>query len=275
MGSGPMGYAAPFNFVYQPAFTNLTLTAPAQARVRMVAAAAQIADDDGNDDNPLDNALDFAGQGEVDFRAGKYRAAIHDWRHALVDDPKNGAIMLLLAQALFATGQYDEAAGATQFALANLPEDKWGTVITHYKELYPNIGDYTTQLRALEKARDAKPKAPAIHFLLGYHFGYLNFPKHAVKELDKVLAVAPDDKIASKLREQFYAKLSDEEKAAADKQSEAEKKEAAKAKSDSDKQPAADKDDGAKGDKKDDASKDSDTKDGDKKDAPEAPGTDA
>ena len=58
-----------------------------------------------------------------------------------------------------------------------LPEEKWGTVVIHYKELYPNIGDYTTQLRALEKARDTKPDVPALHFLLGYHFGYLELPQ--------------------------------------------------------------------------------------------------
>ena len=115
---------------------------------------------------------------------------------------------------MFALGQYDEAAGATQAALAMLPEDKWGAVVTHYKELYPNIADYTTQIRALEKARDAKPDAPALHFLLGYHFGYLNYPKHAVRELDKVLAVVPKDKIAQKLRDEFAAKLSDADKAA-------------------------------------------------------------
>jgi Tetratricopeptide repeat len=182
-----------------------------------MASAVQVIDD--VPEEQLDNALDFAGQGEVDFKQGKYKSAVQNWRHALVDDPRNGAIVLLLGQALFALGQYDEAAGATQAALSMLPEEKWGTVVIHYKELYPNIGDYTTQLRALEKARDAKPDVPALHFLLGYHFGYLNYPKHAVRELDKVLAVMPKDKIAQKLRDDFAAKLSDEDKAALEKQS--------------------------------------------------------
>ena len=43
---------------------------------------------------------------------GKYQQAVQDWRHALVDDPQNGAIVLLLSQALFAVGQHVEAAGA-------------------------------------------------------------------------------------------------------------------------------------------------------------------
>jgi tetratricopeptide (TPR) repeat protein len=184
-------------------------------RARLVSAAQF---DDEVPADQVQNALDFAGQGEVDFKQGKYPSAVQSWRHALVDDPRNGAIVLLLGQALFAVGQYDEAAGATQAALSMLPEDKWGTVVTHYKELYPNAADYTTQIRALEKARDAKPEAPAFHFLLGYHFGYLNYPKHAVRELDKVLAVMPKDKIAQKLRDEFAAKLTDADKAALEKQ---------------------------------------------------------
>ena len=90
-------------------------------------------------------------------------------------------------------GRYDEAAGATQAAMQMLPEDKWGVVIANYTHLYGNIQDYTDQLKALEKARDAKPDSPALHFLLGFHFGYLNYPKQAVKELDKALTMAPKD----------------------------------------------------------------------------------
>ncbi len=85
--------------------------------------------------------------------------------------------MMLLAQALFALGQYDEAAGATQAAMQMLPEDKWGVVVTNYSQLYGNVQDYTDQLKALEKARDAKPDNPALRFLLGFHFGYLNYPE--------------------------------------------------------------------------------------------------
>ncbi len=165
-----------------------------------------------------DNALDFAVQGETDFKQRKYKSAVQNWKHALVDDPRNGAIVLLLGQALFAVGDYDDAAAATQAALMMLPEEKWGTVVTHYKELYSNVADYTTQIRALEKARDAKPDSPALHFLLGYHFGYLKYPKQAVRELDKVLVAFPKDKVAQKLRDEFAGKLSEEDNAALEKQ---------------------------------------------------------
>jgi hypothetical protein len=151
----------------------------------------------------------FADQGEADFKAGKYQAAARDWQHALIDDPKNGGIIMMLAQALFATGQYDEAAGATQAAMQALPEDKWGVVVTNYSQLYGNVQDYTDQLRALEKARDAKPDNPAIRFLLGFHFGYLGYPKQAVRELDKAMTLAPKDLGSRKIREIFAAKMPD------------------------------------------------------------------
>ena len=152
-------------------------------------------------------APDFTGRGEADFKAGRYSAAVQNWRHALVDEPQNGGIVLMLSQALLQIGRYDEAAGAAQAGLRMLPPDKWGTVVANYKELYGNIQDYTNQLKIVEKARDAKQDDPAIHFLLGYHFGFLGYAKHAVKELDKVIELEPKDDMAVKLRDRFAAKL--------------------------------------------------------------------
>jgi tetratricopeptide (TPR) repeat protein len=178
-------------------------------------AAAQVLVDDGlplaasaTATQPV-GVPDFAGQGELDFKAGRYSAAVKNWQHALVDEPLNGGIVLMLSQALFQTGKFDEAAGAAQAALRMLPPDKWGVVVANYKELYGTIQDYTNQIKVLEKARDAKPDDPAIHFLLGYHFGFLGFPKHAVKELEKVNALEPKDEVAVKLRDRFKAKLDD------------------------------------------------------------------
>ena len=119
----------------------------------------------------------FADQGEADFKAGNYKAAARDWQHALVDDPQNGAIMMLLAQALLALGQYDEAAGATQAAMQMLPEDKWGVVVTNYAQLYGNPQDYTDQLKAVEKARDANPEIPGFAIPVGLSLRVFELPE--------------------------------------------------------------------------------------------------
>ena len=143
----------------------------------------------------------FAEKGENDFKAGRYQDAVYAWKHASVDDPQNGVLLMMLAQAFFATGQYDQAAGATQAAMQLLPEAQWNVVVKNFRELYGRPADYTTQLRALEKEVKTNGDKPATRFLLAFHYGYLGYPSHAVKQLDKVLKLAPDDQMAKKLHE--------------------------------------------------------------------------
>jgi hypothetical protein len=152
-------------------------------------------------------AADFAGQGEIDFKAGKYEVAGRNFRHALVDDPSNAGALMLLGQALFATAQYDEAAGATATAMQSLPPDKWGAVLENYRQLYGRPEDYASQLRALEKARDAKPESPALHFLLGFHYGFSGHRSQAIAELDTTIKLEPKDQMAKALSDQLTGKL--------------------------------------------------------------------
>ena len=142
----------------------------------------------------------FAQQGELEFKDRNYKAAIKSWRHALVDDPQNGVLVLMLAQAFFADGQFNDAAGAVQQGLAMLPEDQWNVVVANYKELYGRSGDYATQLKALEAAAKAEPENPANLFLLGYHYGFLGYKEQAVKKLDQLIKAAPEDELAKRLR---------------------------------------------------------------------------
>jgi tetratricopeptide (TPR) repeat protein len=155
----------------------------------------------------VENARVFADKGEADFKARDYKGAVYSWKHAVIDDASNGVLTMMLAQGFFATGQYNEAAGATQQAMQLLPKDQWGVVVKNYKELYTNIQDYTDQLRALEKAVKAKPEDPALRFLAGFHYAYLGYPKEAIDQLDKGLKVAPRDELAKKLRDEMQAKL--------------------------------------------------------------------
>jgi tetratricopeptide (TPR) repeat protein len=145
----------------------------------------------------------YISTGEQAFGSGQYQTALRDWQHAMVDNPRNGGIMLMIAQAMFALGQYDQAAGAVQMGMQMLPEGEWGTVVKNYTQIYPNVQNYTDQLKTLETARKTHPDDPALRFLLGYHFGYLGYPKHAARELDKALDLQPKDLGAQKLRDLF------------------------------------------------------------------------
>ena len=70
-------------------------------------------------------------------------------------------------------------------AMSMLPQDQWGVVVKNYTELYPNVQNYTDQLRALEKARNDNTSNPALRFLLGFQYNYLGYPAQAAGELRK------------------------------------------------------------------------------------------
>lgn len=98
----------------------------------------------------LPTAEQFAQIGETAFKSRDYKGAVRAWRHALIDDPQNAVLVMMLSQALFATEQYPESAGAVQAAVQTLPQDKWDIVIKNFRDLYGKGEDYTSQLRAPE-----------------------------------------------------------------------------------------------------------------------------
>lgn len=155
----------------------------------------------------LPTAEQYAEIGETAFKARDYKSAVRAWRHGLIDDPDNGVLVLMLSQGLFASGNFNEAAGATQFGMQLLAQDKWETVVKNYRELYGKVDDYTNQLRALEKAAREKPDEPSLRFLLGYHYGFLGYPKEAVQQLEKCTNLAPEDETAQKLLDLLSDKL--------------------------------------------------------------------
>lgn len=155
----------------------------------------------------LPTAEQFARIGETAFKARDYKGAVRAWRHGLVDDPQNGVLVLMLSQALMATEQYNESAGAAQSAMQMLPEDKWDVVIKNFRDLYGKGEDYTVQIRSLEKTAREKPDEPSLRFLLGYHYGFLGYPGEAVKQLEKCVSLSPRDEVAQKVLRLFDAKL--------------------------------------------------------------------
>ncbi|MBI3860814.1 MAG: tetratricopeptide repeat protein, partial [Planctomycetia bacterium] len=153
------------------------------------------------------SARDFANQGETAFKAGDYNGAVYAWRHSVLDDAQNGVVTMMLGQALFATGKFDEAAGATQAAMRLLPKDKWGVVAGNFRELYGNVQDYTDQLRALEQAVKGKPDNPALRFLTGFHYAYLGYPQEALDQFNRGLKLEPRDEMAKQMRDEMQSKL--------------------------------------------------------------------
>jgi hypothetical protein len=196
-GLGYGGFGPAYGGYYSPSYVQ---TVPQKITSESQPASPQT-------DSSPSNSEDFAAIGESEFRAGNYQAAMMAFRHALVDQPNNAGLMLLIGQSLFQMGQWTEAAGATELAMGALPEDKWGTVVQNYTQLYGNIEEYTRQLKELENAVKQEPNNPALRFLIGYHFGYLNYPQQATRELNKAVELESRDPAARRLHDIFAAKI--------------------------------------------------------------------
>ena len=87
------------------------------------------------------------------------------------------------------------------------PRTSGARSVQNYTQLYGTNSDYTNQLKALEAARTRDPKDPALRFLLGFHYGYLGYPKEAVRELGKAVELERRDPAARKLHDIFAAKI--------------------------------------------------------------------
>jgi Flp pilus assembly protein TadD len=191
-------WPAPFTYSVSPLGNELASIYGGPVRLESVIEskdAEQIANS-----TPESNA--FLPQAEDALKAGDYQLAARAWRHAVVDDPRNGTTIMMLAQVLFAAGDYDEAAAAVYQAMTLLPEHEWGNVASKFRGLYANIQDYTDQVTALAKAVEKYPNDPALRLELGFQYAYSGHPDLAVPQLDKLLELVPQDQIGRKLRDQ-------------------------------------------------------------------------
>lgn len=204
-GNGFGGYASPGYYTYASAGYPLVTTNLVTTDASALTQPATVTVD--NTTPTTSAAISYADNGEAAFKSGDFKGAEYALRHAVVDDPKNPVLVMMLSQALFATGKYDESAGAAQNAMQQLVKEQWGVVVTNYKDLYTSNQSYTDQLRALEKAVQDKPDSPALHFLLGFQYGYLGYPQNAVDQLNKTIKLAPRDEMAKQLLEEMQAKL--------------------------------------------------------------------
>ena len=71
----------------------------------------------------------------------------------------------------------------------------WDTM----KALYPDVTTYTNQLRALETYQKANPKSADASFLLAYHYLVLSYSDAALKQLENVVKLQPENQLAAQL----------------------------------------------------------------------------
>ncbi len=141
----------------------------------------------------------FFSQAENAFQTGKYREAFRMANHAAIESPENPRAPELMSLSLFALGEYPAAAAQAHFALALGPPTDWASIFGYYGD----ADTYTKQLRALEKYSTDNPQSVEGHFLLGYHYLMTGYTKPALKELQDVVKLAPNDKLTAALVKKY------------------------------------------------------------------------
>jgi len=141
----------------------------------------------------------FRQSAENAFRAGQFGNAARLANHALVEDSDNVNLHLLFSQALFAAGDYRDAALAVHRAAAVGGIEKLGYHVKNGKNLYRN-SSYTDALNRLNSFIGKNPNDAAARFLRGYHFMFLeNHSDRAARELARVVKLQPQDRLAADL----------------------------------------------------------------------------
>lgn len=146
-------------------------------------------------DEVADPAVTAFDEARAMFKQGNYPQALSLVDGAIKTLPSDATLHEFRALVLFAQKNYDAAAATLYAVLSVGPGWDWTTLIG----LYPSVDVYTTQLRALENYRDEHPDSAAARFVLAYHYLTEGHTEAAVGELKKVVALQPQDSVASGL----------------------------------------------------------------------------
>jgi tetratricopeptide (TPR) repeat protein len=129
------------------------------------------------------------------FKSGDYQSALTQIDQAIKANPNDGVLHELRALTLFATEKYSEAAATIHSVLAVGPGWDWPTMAS----LYPDVEQYTSQLRALESFAKSNTDDAGAQFLLGYHYMTLGHPESAATAFASVVKLQPKDRVAQDL----------------------------------------------------------------------------
>jgi tetratricopeptide (TPR) repeat protein len=134
-------------------------------------------------------------QARAAFLEGRYDEALKLTDAAVAQMPRDAVLHEFRSLVLFALQRYPESAATIHPVLDVGPGWDWKTL----SGLYPSTEVYTSQLRALETARDKNPKAADLRFLLGYHYLSCGYLDQAENEFRQTVKLQPSDPVATAL----------------------------------------------------------------------------
>jgi tetratricopeptide (TPR) repeat protein len=136
------------------------------------------------------------------FKQSQYDQALSQTSDALAKVPNDRDIHEFKALCEFALKRYEPAAATLYAVLSVGPGWDWSTLAG----LYPDVGIYTAQLRALEDYCTANRQSAPARFVLSYHYLTDGHTDAAVAMLKQVVALMPSDTLSAKLIRQLDQK---------------------------------------------------------------------
>ena len=129
------------------------------------------------------------------FMNGEYQQALTQVDRAIELLPNDAVLHEFRGLALFALGDYHQAAASVYAALSVGPGWDWTTL----SSLYPDTDVYTQQLRTLEQYASQNPNQSDARFLLAYHYLTCGYTDQAIGQLQEVVQLNPKDQFSAQL----------------------------------------------------------------------------
>lgn len=139
----------------------------------------------------------YLDKGDLAWREGRYADAVHFYAKAVEYAPDEGVLHLILADALFSTGDYHYAAFSLRKALELDPGLLTSTLDKH--DLYPDPRAFDEQLAVLEQYVADHPIDDDARLLLAANYLFGRRPAQSADVLESPYAVALRDTVIGKL----------------------------------------------------------------------------
>lgn len=186
--SGYLGYSNPY--YVSGGWSGYNYSQPIQvsytAPVTVIDNTSTPQDAPTSQDTTLDAAV-------AAFRNNDYDAALDIVNKGIVQSPDDAVMHEFRALVLFAKHDYQQAAATIHSVLAVGPGWDWTTM----SGMYANVDLYTDQLRALEAFTKSSPDDAPSKFLLAYHYLSCGHTDAAIRHLQQVAALMPNDRVAT------------------------------------------------------------------------------
>lgn len=135
--------------------------------------------------------------GDRAFREGRYADAVQFYAKAVEFAPDQGALYLVLSDALFAAGDYHYGAYAVRRALELDPALVESNVDKH--GFYPDPAQFDAQLAALEQFLVEHPGDRDARLVLALNYLFGGRPRDAVRTIDHAVGAMAEDAAAQKI----------------------------------------------------------------------------